>query len=77
MMKQVMVEIEEDEVVVASLTDTLEYVEVCIFNHENPKKVADASFTTPLIFSNDPEEDLKKLEKFRKALKKVLRWYTP
>lgn len=76
MLKQVAVEIEEDEVVVASLTDTLEYIEACIFKHENPKGVVDF-LGTAAIFSNDPEEDLKKLEKFRKALKKVIDWYTP
>lgn len=75
MQKQVMVDINEDEVVVASLNDTLGYVEDCIFSCEYPDDQS-GWMRNLRIFSNDPEEDLKKLKKFRKALKKVISWYT-
>lgn len=68
MLKQVAVEIEEDEVVVASLTDTLGYIE---------NSIEQSYCTNPQVFSCDPVEDLKQLKKFRKALKKVIDWYTP
>ncbi len=66
MLKQMMVDIDEDEVVVTSLTDTLEYIESCLRTPE-----------TTSIFSFDQVEETRKLKKFRKALKKVLDWYTP
>lgn len=77
MLKQVMVEIEEDEVVAASLTDTLWYIEESIARYVDPSSIKGSLSCSAHIFSNDPEEDLKKLKKFRKALKKVIDWYSP
>ena len=75
MKKTVEIDINEDEVVVASLEDTLAYVEDCIFSCEYPDHQS-GWMRNLRIFSSDPVEDLKQLKKFRKALKKVLSWYT-
>ena len=69
------VDVNEDEVVAASLQDTLEYIEDCILSFEYSEAQATWKHSWR-IFDNDPEEDLKQLKKFRKALKKVISWYT-
>jgi hypothetical protein len=77
MFKQLMVDINEDEVVVESLTDTLGYIEDSIRRHTSQEDGEGSFVRSVRIFCKDPVEDLEKLKKFRKALKKVISWYTP
>lgn len=77
MLKTVTVEIDEDPMVVDSLSETLGYIEDALLQHQYPDTERSSFYMTPSVFSSDPLEDIKKLKKFRKALKKVIDWYTP